>query len=347
MQYFKYYNKTDVLSLTKVRRFETKVGEMVDVLQDINVWQKEIENSAADFVLFGIPEDIGVLANQGAEGANSLWNAFLMSFLNTQSNDFFEGTEVMLLGHFDFDNIKKLIKQNSSDANEQTEAYRHSVNIIDEAVSDLVKTITAAGKIPIAIGGGHNNAYGMIKGAAKGLHKINKIPLAQINCINVDAHTDYRPLEGRHSGNAFRYAEEDGFMGKYCVIGIHENYIPQNVWNDFVNNPMMDLITYEDIFIQEKRNFIQAIAHAIVFTEETYTGIELDMDAIQYTEASAATPTGVSPLLARQYMNFAARDAKCAYLHICEGMALNNNLTGKLVSYLVTDFIKSLWDNID
>ncbi len=346
MQNFKIYSKSDVLSITNIRRFETKVGEMVDIVQDTNMWQKEIENTAADFVLFGIPEDIGVIANYGNEGSNSVWNAFLQSFVNVQSNDFFEGTEIMLLGHFDFDGIKKVIKQNGTNPNEQVEAYRHSVNTIDEAVSKLVKIITEAGKIPIAIGGGHNNAYGMLKGAAKGLHKIGKTELAQINCINVDAHSDYRPLEGRHSGNAFRYAEEDGYLGKYCVIGIHENYIPQNVWNDFVNNPMMDLITYEDIFIQEKRNFIQAIAHAIVFTEETYTGIELDLDAILNTEASAATPTGITALHARHYMNFAARDAKCAYLHICEGMAMHNNQTGKLISYLVTDFVKSLWDKM-
>jgi formiminoglutamase len=61
---------------------------------------------------------------------------------------------------------------------------------------------------------GHNNAYGCIKGAAKGLYKAGIIPLVQINAINLDAHADFRPLEGRHSGNAFRYADEDGLPGK-------------------------------------------------------------------------------------------------------------------------------------
>ncbi len=341
MPYFKYYNKQDILSITHVRRFETKCGELLDYATDATLWQKEIENSAADYVLFGIPEDIGVLANYGKPGAHTLWSQFLHSFCNIQSNDFFEGTEVMLLGHFDFDEVKQIILDNGSNAEEKILAYRHAVHIIDEAVSELVKVITSKGKIPIAIGGGHNNAYGMLKGAAKGLHKLGKVPLPQINCINVDAHTDYRPAEGRHSGNAFRYAEEDGFLGKYCVIGLHENYIPQNVWNDFVNNAFMDLITYEDIYIHEKRNFIQAIAHAVNFTDETYTGIELDLDAIAYTPTSATTSTGISTLHARQYINFAARDATCAYLHICEGIGTPDGTTGKLVSTLVTDFIKS------
>lgn len=214
-------------------------------------------------------------------------------------------------------------------------------------MESLIKAIVAAGKIPIVIGGGHNNAYPLIKGTAKGLHQINKIPLAQINCINLDAHSEYRPAEGRHSGNAFRYAEDDGFLQKYCIIGLHENYLQQNVWLDIVNNPFIDCITYEDIFIREKRNFHQAIAHAISFTEETYTGIELDLDAIAHVLCSAATPTGISEKEARQYVNYTAATANVAYLHICEGAAQLtdgrvNASVGKLISYLVSDFIKAL-----
>jgi formiminoglutamase len=193
----------------------------------------------------------------------------------------------------------------------------------------MVKIITQYKKIPIIIGGGHNNAYPAIKGAAKGLYKAELLQLAQINCINLDAHADYRPLEGRHSGNAFRYADEDGYLNKYCVVGIHEN-----------------CITYEDIFIHEKRNFIQAIAHATGFTEDNYTGVELDLDVIENILTSASTPSGLSALHARQYINFVATDAKIAYVHICEGATRldngeTNSSTGKLISYLVSDFVKS------
>lgn len=56
--------------------------------------------------------------------------------------------------------------------------------------------------------------------------------MAQINCVNLDAHPDYGVTEGRHSGNAFRYAEEDGYLGKYCIIGVHENNISQGILMD-------------------------------------------------------------------------------------------------------------------
>lgn len=346
MQRFRFYNKEDVLTLTKIRRFETKLGERVQLVNTREQFEQVLEKSNAKYVLFGIPEDIGVKANGGVGGTNTAWFPFLSAFLNIQSSDFLQGDEILLLGHFDFSDVETLIEGNAHGHDEKIEAYRHAVTLVDEDVEQLTKIITARNKIPIAIGGGHNNAYPLIKGAAKGLYKAGVLQLAQINCINLDAHTDYRPAEGRHSGNAFRYAEDDGYLQKYCVVGVHENYIPQNVWIDIVNNPFIDLITYEDIFLHEKRNFIQSVAHATGFTEDMHTGIEVDLDCIEHTLSSAITPSGITALHARKYISFAATDCKVAYLHICEGASFlndgrKNDTTGKLISYLVSDFIKA------
>jgi formiminoglutamase len=345
LAHFKAYNKQDVLSLTKLRRFETKLGERVQILSDPANVVETIKGLPVKYVVFGIPEDIGVQANYGVPGTSTSWLPFLQSFLNIQSNDFLTGEEIAVIGHFDFGDIQYLIDKNAHGREEKVEAYRHAVGAIDEEVEGLAKTIVAAGKIPIAIGGGHNNSYPLIKGTAKGLQQAQAIPIPQINCINLDAHTDFRPAEGRHSGNGFRYAEEDGFLQKYCVVGVHENYLQQNVWLDIVNNPFLDFISYEDIFIHEKRNFIQAVAHAIDFTDDNYTGIELDLDCIENVLSSACSPSGIQPRHARQYINLCAAQAKPCYLHICEGAAklsdgATNELTGKLISYLVSDFVK-------
>lgn len=345
LAHFKVYSKQDILSLTKLRRFETKLGERVQVLSERDINSHTLENVIAKYIVFGIPEDIGVQANYGNPGTSTGWLSFLQSFLNIQSNDFLTGEEIAVIGHFDFGDIQYLIDKNAQGVEEKVEAYRHAVNTIDEEVEGLTKTIAAAGKIPIVIGGGHNNAYPLIKGVAKGLHQIQKISLAQINCINLDAHTDFRPSEGRHSGNGFRYAEEDGFLQKYCVIGVHENYLPQNVWLDIVNNPFLDFISFEDIFIHEKRNFHQAVAYAIDFTDDNFTGLELDLDAIDNILSSACSPCGIKTMQARQYVSLCAAQSKVAYLHICEGATRlsdgrTNESTGKLISYLVTDFVK-------
>ncbi|MDB5192236.1 MAG: Arginase/agmatinase/formiminoglutamase [Segetibacter sp.] len=347
MNYFKYQTKEDVLANTKIRRFETKLGERIQILKQSTDLEKALQESSARYVLLGIPEDVGVRANSGLGGADTAWEPFVKAFLNIQSNDFLEGSNILFLGHFDFSPLIDLIEQNAHQYEEKIDAYRHAVNIIDEAVEPMIKMIVQHNKIPIVVGGGHNNSYPLIKGAAKGLMKSGKVPLASINCINLDAHADFRPLEGRHSGNGFTYAEEDGYLQKYFVIGLHENYLPQNIWMDVVNNPFIDFLTYEDIFIHEKMNFMQAIAHATTSSEDTYTGIEVDLDCVENTLSSAATPTGISIVHARQYVTFTAKDVNPAYLHICEGAATlsdgrTSETTGKLISYLVSDFIKAL-----
>lgn len=346
MKHFKFYNKQDILSLTVLRRYETKLGERLQCVASESAFESFLQSTKAKYIVVGIPEDIGIRANNGVPGADTAWIPFLQAFLNIQSNDFLFGEEIALLGHFDFGDLQYVIDKNARNEEEKLEAYRHAVNTIDDEVEMLIKTVTGAKKIPVVIGGGHNNAYPLIKGAAKGWYKAGTVPLAQINCINLDAHSDYRPIEGRHSGNAFRYAEEDGYLQKYCVVGLHENYLQQNVWVDIVNNPFIDCITFEDIFIHEKRTFLQAVSHATGFTEDTLCGIEVDLDSIQQTLSSAASPVGVSPVHARQFVSFAGLDSKPAYLHICEGATRladgrADASTGKLISYLVSDFIKA------
>lgn len=345
MKHFSFLDKQQILSYTKIRRFETKLGERVRCISPGSNVEEALQQPSIKFVVFGIAEDIGVKANGGIGGTHTAWNAFLSSFLNTQSNDFLDGSEILILGNFNFHSLEEIIEKNAEKVEEKVDAYRHAVNTIDEAVEQLMHLITQNKKMPIIIGGGHNNSYPCIKGAAKGWHKAGVLELAQINAINLDAHADYRPMEGRHSGNGFRYADEDGYLEKYCVIGLHENYIQQNVWMDIMENPFVDCITYEDIYLHEKRTFLQAIAHAIDFTSDTLAAIELDVDSIAYALSSASSPVGFSTNDARKYVHYTAAGAKPAYLHICEAAETledgrNNSLTGKLLSYLVTDFLK-------
>src|SRR5690606_2564127 len=102
------------------------------------------------------------------------------------------------------------------------EELRSHVGYIDETVYPLINKIAAAGKIPIVVGGGHNNCFPIIKG-------ISLVTDKPINSINLDAHSDFRQMEGRHSGNGFRYAHREGYLEKYAAIGLHENYNAQEI----------------------------------------------------------------------------------------------------------------------
>ena len=346
LNHFKTLSKQEILSHTKIRKFETKIGECLPTITPGVDLNEAISHLNCKYVLIGVPEDIGVLANSGIAGTSTAWTTFLKAFVNLQSNDFFEGTEVAIAGYFDFGDMQFLIEKNAQNEEERLEAYRHAVTRIDDEVESIIKIIIAQNKIPIIVGGGQNNAYALLKGASKALHQLQKIPIPQINCMNLDAQADYRPAEGRHNGNAFRYAEDDGFLLKYCILGAQENLLPQNVWVDIVNNPFIDCITYEDIYVYNNRTFKQAVTHAIAFTEDNFTGIELDLTCADNNILSPTSGIGINLKDVRAYITGAASHTNVAYLHICEGAAqLADGSTftsvGNLISTLVTDFIKS------
>ena len=69
MLHLKIYDKQDILSLTRIRRFETKLGEIVQALGNPQNIEEALEQSSAKFVIAGIPEGIGVKANLGVGGA--------------------------------------------------------------------------------------------------------------------------------------------------------------------------------------------------------------------------------------------------------------------------------------
>src|SRR5690242_19489132 len=124
MKHFKLYNKHDVLNLTRIRRFETKLGESEQVLPDkTTAWETALQQSPAKYVVFGIPADIGIRAIHGTGGADSAWLPFLSAFLNLQSNDFLNGEELLLLGQFNFSDAGTLIELNAYSYEEKIDAY--------------------------------------------------------------------------------------------------------------------------------------------------------------------------------------------------------------------------------
>lgn len=340
VKYLKIYDKHHIEKITRKRKGETKLGECVQLIEGKNI-ATELKNSNVKFVLLGLPEDIGVRANYGRAGAATAWQPALSNILNTQSNTFLSGEELLVLGHIDFEDLLKQAESAS------VEKLRELTSLVDERVSEVIKCIVESGKIAIVIGGGHNNSYGNIKGAAQGLQKSGRSTDAKINCINSDAHTDFRALEGRHSGNGFSYAFNEGYLKKYAIVGLHENYNSNNVLEEIKKHPTtIDYTFFEDIFIREEMDFKHAVMRAITFTEDTFCGIELDMDTVQNIPSSAKTSSGISANQARQYVTWCGRNANPVYLHIAEAAPVlshikTDNKTGKLIAYLVTDFIKS------
>ena len=334
------FTSNDLAKITNHRSGEIKFGEkMITVPKDTDTIEF-FKTCEAKYVLFGIPEDIGVRANFGRPGAASAWNSSIKSIANIQHNRFCKGSQLIVLGQLDVSKVMKEVQ--NLDFNDSNDRSRLSqlVTIIDKDVSHIIFNIVKSGKIPIIIGGGHNNSYGNIKGSALAKGK-------SINAINFDAHSDFRILEGRHSGNGFSYAYEEGFLKKYFIFGLHENYTSKRVL-DIIKKieSRVRFNTYESVNIRKEKEFDLEMAYALEFINNDFFGIEIDLDAIPNIACSAMTTSGFSVEQLRQFISFFAKNKNATYLHICEGAPdlgeeKNNHLIGKLIGYLITDFIKS------
>lgn len=334
------FSITDLAKVTNHRSGEVKFGEKMLTIPKGENCHNYLKNCEAKYVLFGIPEDVGVRANFGRPGAYSAWESAIASIANIQHNRFCKGSQLVVLGQLNVTEEMKEVEHLDFNDIDDRSKLSQLVEKIDKDVSHIIFNIIKLGKTPIIIGGGHNNAYGNIKGAALAKGK-------PVNAINFDAHSDFRILEGRHSGNGFSYAFEEGFLKKYFIFGLHENYTSKSVLD--IIKKIEDRVrynTYDSVNIRKEKDFNQEMAQALEFINDEFYGIEIDLDAIPNIACSAMTLSGFSVEQLRQFISYFAKNKNTTYLHICEGAPdlgedKNNHLIGKLIGYLVTDFIKA------
>jgi formiminoglutamase len=321
------------------------MGEGMDVPADEPL-ESFLKRTTATFVILGIAEDIGVLANYGNPGTSTTWKSFLHAFVNIQDNTYLPSHSIAVIGYFSFDKLKELIEKKYAHPDIRIQEYRQAVATIDDEVAKVIHLIVANKKVPVVVGGGHNNCYPMIKGSALALS--GSSATKGINAVNLDAHTDYRLAEGRHSGNGFRYAKQEGYLQKYFAVGIHENYLPDDILAEITASKDIRFVTYDDIFIRQTKTWTRSLEDAIKLLAPDLTGIELDLDSIEHLPASASTPCGITEREALQFLHYMASNLNVAYLHICEGIATGSDkLVGKLISYLVAHFVKTYLPKIN
>ncbi len=332
---FKIYSESDISQFLRKRAGETKFGEKVNFIKTLD----NLKNHPSKYVLFGIPEDIGVRANYGNAGTSKAWNAALGSLLNIQHNQFTNAENVILLGEIDCDRQMAQADKLSPEENHYVEKMGELTTQIDHKVAMIVKSIVETKKIPIIIGGGHNNSYGNLKGVSEGLN-------SKVNCINFDAHTDFRSLEHRHSGNGFSFAYNEDYLDKYFIFGLHRNYTSKSIFKEMEKNSnRIKFNLFENIAIRKKQSFSEAIKVAEEFCCTKNFGIEIDMDAIELMGSSAITPSGFSLTEARIFISHFSALENIRYVHICEGApetGLYSNQVGKAIAYLVSDVLSSV-----
>ncbi len=334
--HLKLYTQQTVNHLFFSQKGERKFGDTMMFFTLKKPWYEQLADMDCRYVILGVPEDVGIRANRGRPGADTAWQAALKTILNQQDNQFNKGSQLALLGHLGFaDEIARAHISPQTDPKDL-----HSIiSTIDDVLSTVVRKIVELGKTPIVIGGGHNNAYGILKGCSEALGK-------PINALNIDAHTDLRPTGYRHSGNGFLYAFEENYLDKYFCFGLHENYTLQTNLNFIsAHKDRIRYNTFEEMRIRRSKKVMTEATLALAFVATDNYGLEIDCDAIEMVPSSALTPSGFTPQTARRLVHVFSQNKNATYLHICEAAPDPQNAdemmaVGKLLSYLVSDFVR-------
>ncbi|WP_372756675.1 formimidoylglutamase [Mariniflexile sp.] len=333
------FNTTTLNELLNKRQGESKFGEHIQTLSSISDIYDQLLNLDVAYVIIGLPEDVGVYANYGKTGTSKAWEATLKILLNIQSNEFTMAHKVLVLGHLDFSQELLKISELEESHPKSIKKAQKIVAKIDKHVAYIVQLIISAGKKPIIIGGGQNNAYGNIKGTSLALKQ-------PVNVINFDVQSDFRPEEGRHSGNGFSYAYAEGFLKNYYIFGLQRNYTSDKLFKTLKKLKLVKFSTFEDLEVNKKVKFKDELAAALNHIAERPFGVEIDCDAIENIPSSAMTPSGFSVNKARNFVSYFSKQENVCYLHICEARPSKKTETqiGKLITYLISDFINETLD---
>jgi formiminoglutamase len=293
---------------------ETRVGDF------------DLCKSDARFVIIGIEESVGPVANQGFSGAEKAFDSFLRVFINSQVYPDFKIDAISICGS---------IKRSSNQSLLETPS--NLVTELDEYVVQVLTECISKNQIPVVIGGGHNNAFPLIKWCSN---------QDLINVINLDPHADCRNTENRHSGNSFSWALEQNLLSDYAVLGLHEAFNNSFI-RQFLKNNNLKHTFYED-YLLGNRNLVTDALEIVKSWNDLQKRIafEIDMDCIANMPSSAASPSGWTIDQVRSYlMQVASKAQNVAYLHLPEAAPLNEyeaKMVGKALTYLVRDFVQNL-----
>ena len=324
--FFDFFNRSKTEKHLNKREGEIKIGEKLSYLSTFD----QLAHEDAQYVLIGVPEDIGILANYGKAGASDFWDDFLSAFINLQENRYLSGNDFIIAGNIKTNDLIQQAQKSIQDHKHQLGRLSVFVETLDEWLSKIIKKVKQNGKIPIVIGGGHNNAFGMIKGVSSAQKK-------SINVLNFDAHTDLRWIDYRHSGNSFSYAIDQNYLNQYTIFGLDKAYTPEYIYKFIDQNKKINCVFADEIYRRTNPEIIYKAKHEAEKLSEF--GLEIDMDCVKHQPASALNPVGFFPQQLYAILQALAIDT-ISYVHFCEAVKSKKFGSGKLVANLVFSILQ-------
>lgn len=332
-------------SIVSARVGEERFGQTVQLADGVAPLDEVLKNSSCDVVVLGINEDIGVRANYGRAGTADAFEQSLPHLFALQNNRYLPGERVMVLGHLNFNDLDGLSRHFNPSFPDDLLQLRKMVEHIDGEVYKVAKTIFDAGKKLVVIGGGHNNAYPLIKALAASKS-------APVSVLNFDPHADLRDAEGRHSGNGFTYALNEKSLGHYHIFGLAESSNNASILKRIESNDNISTTCMEHILDQGLHRMNDLLNAALDgFPKNTPLGMEIDMDVLTHFPASAVNSSGFTGNQLRSLVRAAFSQVTPDYVHLCEAAPnLANSKAGKsqaanFLARLSGDVIKKLLEN--
>jgi formiminoglutamase len=175
--------------------------------------------------------------------------------------------------------------------------FCHSDQLEDaqQLFAEKINAILELGGFPIAIGGGHDIAFGHYTGIRTYCGTAQSIGI-----INFDAHLDLRkPDPAPHSGSPFYQIAEScrttGIPFQYACIGLREDANPNELWERADSLSVLQILRSE--LVSEKANpAMQKLKEFISNVDRIYLTIDLDgFSSAVAPGVSAASPMGFFP----------------------------------------------------
>jgi formiminoglutamase len=221
----------------------------------------------ADVVIFGVPTDEGIRRNGGRPGALQAPNKIRqhLSKLTPYAGPAYK-RQISDLKIVDLGNVMD-----------------DELALMHDVAQEVTTKLIAQNKFVIALGGGHDVTYPLVKGFGE--------RYKNVSLVNVDAHLDVRPKKNgqHHSGSSFRLLLEEHVVGKMVQFGIHHHVIAIN--HVYWLKPYASIRYYEEIK-DVRQEFISALKE-----HGGANYVSFDIDAIRASDApgvSAPAPYGFS-----------------------------------------------------
>ena len=257
----------------------------------------------ADAALLGVPEDRGILANKGREGARLGPRAIRKAFyrLTPGFNPFLSDLKLVDLGDI--------------------RTQGRTLEEVHEDLASVVGEVAALGVVPLVLGGGHDLAYPDLLGLCTGL----KLGEGQLGVINVDQHLDVRDLSfgGITSGTPFYRALEElpgrPLRGENFVeYGVQESHNSPYYYN-WLMERRATILTLGEVQGRPIETFLKSLQ--LAGRGPRVLTVSVDIDAVRSTDApgaSAGSPNGLSAQDVAKIAHLAGRTERVRLLDILE-----------------------------